>query len=134
VLNIADAEHAETAPEASHLMISKLVCSLVGSVEEIRLVSESTAARAYGAGSSREQFACNYGLNPEYQAQLFLGDLQAVGYGPDGEVRLVELRSHPFYVATLFLPQVRSTPQQPHPLVLGFLKAAMNKENRDIRV
>jgi CTP synthase (UTP-ammonia lyase) len=110
-------------------VVSKLVCSLVGQTETIHLLPGSLSARAYGALQAAESFACNYGLNPAYQEQLFPqdpqpGQLVAAGLGPAGEVRLLELPGHPFFVASLFLPQARSTPQQPHPLILAFLKAA----------
>ena len=124
MLAIADAEHAETAPGAAQLVITRLVCSLVGTTETIRLLPGSIAARVYGDTQSQEQFACNYGLNPDYRAALFQGDLKATGFGPDGEVRLLELAGREFFVATLFLPQVASTAQHPHPLLLAFLSAA----------
>lgn len=93
----------------------------------IRLEPGSIAKRAYGELQAREQFACNYGLNSEYRAQIFQGDLKATGFGPEGEVRLLELTTLPFYVATLFLPQVNSTPQHPHPLIMAFLRAAIKE-------
>ena len=40
-----------------------------------------------------------------------------------GEPRIVELEEHAFFIATLFIPQARSTPASPHPLV-GFAEAA----------
>ena len=119
-----DAEHAETAPDAPRLVVSKLVCSLVGTAETINLEPGTIASRAYGELQAREQFACNFGLNPEYRGQIFQGDFRAAGFGPEGEVRLLELASQPFFVATLFLPQVTSTPEHPHPLILAFLRAA----------
>jgi CTP synthase len=42
----------------------------------------------------------------------------------DGEVRIVELDDHPFFVATLFCFQTRSRPDRLHPLVAGFVEAA----------
>jgi CTP synthase (UTP-ammonia lyase) len=39
--------------------------------------------------------------------------------------RVLELADHPFYLATLFVPQTRSTPEQPHPLIVGWLRAAL---------
>jgi CTP synthase (UTP-ammonia lyase) len=41
-----------------------------------------------------------------------------------GEARAVELYAHPFFVATLFQPQLSSSPDKPHPLVTAFVKAA----------
>jgi CTP synthase (UTP-ammonia lyase) len=37
----------------------------------------------------------------------------------------VELSNHPFYVATLFLPQISSRPESPHPLIVAYLRAAL---------
>ncbi len=47
-----------------------------------------------------------------------------------GEVRIVELRDHPFFVATLFLPQVTSSAGEPHPLIAAFLRAAIASRTR----
>ena len=46
------------------------------------------------------------------------------GVDDDGEVRVVELDSHPFYVATLYCFQTRSLSGRPHPLIAGFVAAA----------
>jgi CTP synthase (UTP-ammonia lyase) len=45
------------------------------------------------------------------------------GLGEDGEIRIVELPDHPFFLATLFLPQARSTSATPHPLLRGYAAA-----------
>jgi CTP synthase (UTP-ammonia lyase) len=72
-----------------------------------------------------EQFRCNYGLNPNYQAEISRSGLQIAGIDLAGEVRIVELPRHRFFMATLFLPQLSSTPERPHPLILAYLKAAV---------
>jgi CTP synthase (UTP-ammonia lyase) len=46
------------------------------------------------------------------------------GTGGDGAARVFELPGHPFFVATLYVPQARYTPDSPHPLVTGFVAAA----------
>jgi CTP synthase (UTP-ammonia lyase) len=124
VLGIADAEHEESAPGASTLFISRLACSLVGKTQEIKLAPDSVAHRAYGNQEVREQFFCNYGLNPLFRDEVNKGKLHITGIDPEGEVRIVELSDHPFYVATLFLPQVASRPENPHPLIVAYLKGA----------
>ena len=96
----------------------------MGTTETVDLVPGTIASRVYGAAQAKEQFACNFGLNPAYRDQIFQGDFKAAGFGPDGEVRLLELASLPFFVATLFVPQVISTPDQPHPLIFAFVQAA----------
>jgi CTP synthase (UTP-ammonia lyase) len=42
-----------------------------------------------------------------------------------GEVRVVEISDHPFYVATLYLPQISSAPGSPHPLIVAYLRAVL---------
>jgi CTP synthase (UTP-ammonia lyase) len=120
-----DAEHEESAPNASNLLISKLSCSLVGLTQQVKLKPGSLAHQIYQTGAVAEQFRCNYGLNPNYQAEISRSGLQIAGLDLEGEVRIVELPRHRFFMATLFLPQLSSTPERPHPLILAYLKAAM---------
>jgi CTP synthase (UTP-ammonia lyase) len=119
-----DAEHEETAPDASRLLITKLTCSLVSQTQAIQIAPGTRAFQAYGS-EAVEQFRCNYGLNSAYRDQLFGGALRIAGVGPQGEVRIVELSDHRFFVATLFLPQLASTREKPHPLIVAYLQAAL---------
>jgi CTP synthase (UTP-ammonia lyase) len=80
--------------------------------------------RAYGKAEVTEQFACNYGLNPEYREAIGSGALKVAGIDLAGDVRIVELSAHRFFIATLFLPQLSSSPDLPHPLIVAYLTAA----------
>ena len=107
------------------LLIHKLACSLVGQEQQVEILPGSLTEEIYGArGWVTEQFQCNYGLNPVYQERLFSGELELCGVDTAGEARLVALREHRFYVASLFLPQMRSQPAKPHPLITAFVAAA----------
>ena len=108
-------------------MISKLTCSLVGTTQTITIVPETLAHRAYGTTAVTEQFACNYGLNPAYREPLSAAGLHVVGLDPTGEVRIVELRAHRFFLATLFLPQLSSGPDRPHPVITAYLQAVQHE-------
>ena len=68
-------------------------------------------------------YFCNFGLNPEYQEMLDKGGLRVVGMDQNNEARILELPDHPFFVATLFVPQLNSSQADPHPLLVAFLKA-----------
>jgi CTP synthase (UTP-ammonia lyase) len=103
-----------------------LACSFVWRTLEISLQPESLVARTYGTTAVTEQYYCNFGVNPDYAALLMSGDLAVVGSDAEGEVHVVELRDHPFFVGTLFVPQLRSQTENPHPLVMGFLREAGN--------
>jgi CTP synthase (UTP-ammonia lyase) len=126
VLAIEDAEHEETAPEAPRLVISKLTCSLVGITQPLTILPGTLAHRAYGVGAATEQFACNYGLNPAYHEHIGQGGLQVAGRDAAGEVRIIELTAHRFFLATLFLPQLSSSPARPHPLIVAYLQATQH--------
>jgi CTP synthase (UTP-ammonia lyase) len=125
VLGIEDAEHEESSSNAPRLLISKLTCSLVGTTGTVMVTPGTLAHRVYEKAEIREEFRCNYGLNPAYRGQITAGTLTVTGVDPDGEVRIVELPGHRFFVATLFLPQLSSSPGQPHPLITAYLKAAL---------
>lgn len=125
VLGFEDAQHAEYDPYASDLFISELSCSLAGQAMEVRLESNSRAARGYGRTQTLEQYYCNFGLNPEHQGRLHEGGLRIVGKDQDGEARVLELPNHRFYIATLFVPQLSSSAGFPHPLITAYLEAAM---------
>jgi CTP synthase (UTP-ammonia lyase) len=86
----------------------------------VRLVPGSRAARLYGERHVVEDFRCRYGVDPAYREVFAPAGLEPTGFGDDGELRIVELRDHPFFVATLFVPQMRSTRERPHPLLRGF--------------
>jgi CTP synthase (UTP-ammonia lyase) len=126
VLAIQDAEHEETAPEAPRLVIRKLTCSLVGTTQPIIILPGTLAHRAYSTAAVMEQFACNYGLNPAYQERISRGGLQVAGRDAAGEVRIIELAAHRFFMATLFLPQLSSGPARPHPLIVAYLQVAQH--------
>ena len=125
MLGIEDAEHEETAPGAPTLFISKLACSLVGQTQTIKLTPGSHAHQAYRQQEITEQFYCNYGLNPRFRDEVEKGKLKITGVDLEGGVRIVELSDHRFYVGTLFLPQVLSKPENPHPLIVAYLRAAV---------
>ena len=123
VLGWADAEHAETAPEAARPVISALQCALVETTGSVRLFPETRIALAYGATEIQEGYRCRYGLNPEFQAALVAGPLRASADDETGEVRAVELEGHPFFVATLFQPERAALKGQSAPLVVSFVHA-----------
>jgi CTP synthase (UTP-ammonia lyase) len=123
VLGWADAEHAETAPDAVRLVISLLECALVEATGTVRFFPNSRIAKAYGIGEATEGYRCRYGLNPVFQAMLVSGPLRAVAGDATGEVRAVELDDHPFFVATLFQPERMALKGQLPPLVAAFVQA-----------
>lgn len=127
VMGIKEASHAESDPYASCLFITPLSCSLVGKSMEVEIKPGSKAAKAYGSIRSIEKYYCNFGLNPEYRDALEKQGLEITGQDQDQEPRIAELPSHRFFLGTLFVPQASSEPGKPHPLVLEFCRAALER-------
>ncbi|MFI6909407.1 hypothetical protein ACIBKY_49660 [Nonomuraea sp. NPDC050394] len=125
VLGYEDAQHAEYDPYASTLFISSMACSLVGRTMPVTLSPGSRVAAGYGRTEVEERYYCNFGLDPARQRIVHDGGFSVTGVDDDGEARVLELPGHPYYVATLFVPQARSRPEAPHPLVVGLLRAAL---------
>ncbi|MFN8444770.1 MAG: hypothetical protein U0175_28550 [Caldilineaceae bacterium] len=119
-----DADHEESSPDAATLLISKLSCSLVGQVQTVKFVPGSQVAQIYGQTEATENFLCNYGFNAAFEQNFHGSQLEFVAYDNDGELRAIELPGHRFYMATLYLPQMRAQPSMPHPLISAYLQAA----------
>lgn len=124
VLGFADAQHAEYDPYASRLFIARLACSLAGREMDLRFQPDSQVAGLYGAAAARERYYCNFGVAPDAVEVLKAGGLRVTGSDAEGEIRVVELPGHPFFIGTLFVSQMLSTAACPHPLVTAFLLAA----------
>jgi CTP synthase (UTP-ammonia lyase) len=124
VLGISGAGHAEYDPYTSNLFVTRLECSLAGRDLHLRFTPGSFVATCYGGQRALESYYCNFGIDPDKVAALNAGPLRIVGEDDEGAVRVIELPGHPFFVGTLFVPQLRSTPGAPHPLVTAFLRAA----------
>lgn len=122
VLGFNDAQHAEYDPFASSLFVSELECSLAGRAMQLQFVAGSRTANIYNDLSAEEQYYCKFGVNPAHVARLAAGPLVVAGSDAEGEVRVIELSNHPFFIGTLFVPQMRSTPAEPHPLVTEFVR------------
>jgi CTP synthase (UTP-ammonia lyase) len=125
VLGFRDANHAEYDPYASNLFVTPLSCSLVGQTMEVLIEKDSMVAQIYGQTRVREQYYCNFGINPSHQDKLDHGGFRIVGKDADGEARILVRSDHLFYVATLFVPQLTSTIERPHPIIVAFLRAAL---------
>jgi len=128
VLGVDDAEHAEYHPSASNLFISRLACSLFGKEMTIHLQEGSKVAALYGCTEIVERYYCNFGVNPDYVPLFRRGSMEIVGSDSEGEVRVVEIPTHPFFIGTLFVPQNQSTVEKPHPLIVGFVRVIHSKE------
>ncbi len=91
-----------------------------------QLVPGTKAAAAYGEGVVYERHRHRFEFNNHYRERLHQAGLIVSGVSPDGRlVEIIELRDHPWFVASQFHPEFKSRPNRPHPLFRDFIKAAM---------
>ncbi|HCE06379.1 MAG TPA: CTP synthetase, partial [Verrucomicrobiales bacterium] len=94
------------------------------------LTSGSKAAELYGTEEINERHRHRYEFNNAYREQFEAQDFVFSGTSPDGNlVELIELKNHPYFMATQAHPEFKSKPVQAHPLFAGFIKAAHERAN-----
>ena len=141
VLGIQDADSAENNPGAKTLIISPVGCALPGRRGDapklsgpapvIRILPGSSLHSIYGKDVVCEEFFCNYEVNPEFEGAIVDAGFSIAARGEHGEIRAIESSAPTtFFVATLFQPQLSSRPNQPHPIVVQFLRAARSWRTR----
>jgi len=87
------------------------------------LVSGSKTAEAYGTSLIHERHRHRFEFNNKYRQPLSQAGLVFSGLSPDGRlVEIVELKEHPFMVASQFHPEFKSRPTRPHPLFRALIK------------
>jgi CTP synthase len=92
---------------------------------ECELKAGSKARELYGEAVITERHRHRYEFNCLYEKALTDKGLQIVGRSLDGKfVEIIELPSHPWYVAVQFHPEFKSKPLKPHPLFAGFVEAS----------
>ncbi|MER7466490.1 hypothetical protein [Streptomyces sp. NPDC097981] len=125
VCGLTGVAHAENDPGAEDLLIAPLACSLVGHQGLVRAAPGSLAESALGAERSVEHYHCSYGPEPRYLPVLTAHGLRLSGHDEDGQARMAELPGHPFFLATLFQPELSGDGTRPHPVVTALAEAAV---------
>jgi CTP synthase (UTP-ammonia lyase) len=129
VLGLGHADHAESNPAAALPVVVPLQRPLVERTGAVVLDPASRAASIYGRTAVAEFYRCQFGLNPEYVTPLHRGGLRVTGVDVEGLATVVEFPDHPFFVATLFLPEHASRARAPHPLITAYVRAAARLES-----
>ena len=90
-------------------------------------VTKGTKAHeAYGEMEFNERHRHRYEVNNAYREPLEAKGAVLSGLSPDGKlVEIMELKDHPWFVASQFHPEFQSTPLKAHPLFREFVKAAL---------
>lgn len=125
ILLLPESDHLESNPHASLPLITPLACSLTNTKGTIVLRQESKIKRIYNQEQIVETFNCNFGINPDYQHLLETSStMHITGRDQAGNVRVVELDNHPFFIATLYQPERSALLGTCHPLIKSFIQAA----------
>ncbi len=132
VCGLPRAAHAENDPEAEDPLIEPLACSLVGHEGVVTLEPGSLAHSLIGSGRTVERYFCAYGPSRHLDTLRAHG-LRFTGHDEDGRPRLAELPDHPFFMASLFQPELSGDGSRPHPIVRALARAAVEHAARRTR-
>ncbi|MER6222531.1 CTP synthase C-terminal region-related (seleno)protein [Streptomyces sp. 900105755] len=124
--------HAENDPDAEDLLIEPLACSLVGHEAAVRIEPGTLAESAIGSGRTVERYFCSYGPSRHLDTLRAHG-LRLSGHDEDGHVRVAELPGHPFFLATLFQPELSGDGSRPHPVIRALARAAVAHADERVR-
>jgi CTP synthase (UTP-ammonia lyase) len=121
--------HAEYGPEGEQVIVA-LECSLVGHEGAIEYTPGTTMASIAGVERSLERYHCSYGIAPEYLEQLADSGVVFSAHDEDGAVRALELPGHPFFLGTLFQPELAGDGSRAHPVIRAFAEAVSVRSGR----
>lgn len=89
----------------------------------------SKAYALYGEETIHERHRHRYEVNNDFRSALTKNGMMLSGISPDGRiVEMVEIPSHPWFIATQAHPELKSRPNRPHPLFRGFVEAAVKAQ------
>jgi CTP synthase (UTP-ammonia lyase) len=133
LLGIPNADSAENNTPGATNVIAPVTCAveqrgaadpkLVGQ-NKLRVLPDTRLAAIMGEGEHFEGFFCNYEPSAEFLPRFAEAGFTTNSLGANGELRGIELAEHPFFIATLFQPQLTSKRSgRPHPLIRAFAEA-----------
>ena len=135
VLHLPDANTTEMDPHTNHPVIALMEdqdLENLGHTMRLgkyrcELFPGTNSYKAYGTQSIEERHRHRYEFNNEYRQRFIDGGMTVAGVNPDRNlVEIVEIPSHPWFVAVQFHPELKSRPNRPHPLFRDFITASLN--------
>jgi CTP synthase len=100
-----------------------------------KINKETLLHKAYRAERVLERHRHRYELNNDFREQLETGGLVMSGvYQEANLVEVIELPTHPWFLATQYHPEFKSRPTRPHPLFTGFVQAACNRLEEQVQL
>ncbi len=97
--------------------------------QECKLSCDSLTYQIYGKSSIKERHRHRYEVNNNYVADLEKAGMRMAGRSMDNSlVEVIELKDHPWFIASQFHPEFTSTPRDGHPLFKSFVDAALQQK------
>lgn len=136
VCGMTDAHSTEFNSETDHpvidLMASQVDVDKKGGTMRLgaypcKVQKDTKTYAAYGSEEISERHRHRYEFNNDFRQQLSEAGMVIAGTLPDDSlVEIVEVKDHPWFVASQFHPELKSRPNHPHPLFKDFVTAALN--------
>ncbi len=140
VLKLKDAHSTEMNPNTKHPVIDmmeeqKHVTEKGGTMRlgsyDCRLYKKTKAFEVYRSQNITERHRHRYEFNNTYLKDYEAKGMMAAGVNPQQNlVEIVELKDHPWFIGVQFHPELKSTVENPHPLFVAFVKAAMDYKHQ----
>jgi CTP synthase (UTP-ammonia lyase) len=128
---ITEAAHAEYGPQGETIIV-ELECSLVGHEGGIAYEPGSLMQRIVGADRSVERYHCSYGIDTAYLDALREAGVVFSAHDDAGDVRALELPGHPFFLGTLFQPELAGDGTRAHPVIRAFADACASQRAPEV--
>ncbi|MEV6974455.1 hypothetical protein [Kitasatospora sp. NPDC093806] len=126
VLHLPAAEGVDENPDKMLPLVTPLKCSFRGERAPLRIRENSRMSSIYGGSTEVEEvFHCDYGLTEDFMDAANQGQLSFSAWDIDGAPRGLEIAGHPFFVGTLFQPELSSTPESVHPIIRTFIETVL---------
>ncbi|MBT6439039.1 MAG: CTP synthase [Flavobacteriales bacterium] len=91
-----------------------------------KLAEDSLSRQVYGEKNITERHRHRYEFNNDYTEQYKTAGMNLTGINPNSNlVEIIEIPNHPWFMGVQFHPEYKSTVANPHPLFVGFVKAAV---------
>ena len=136
VLKLKGAHSTEMNKKTAHPIIDimeeqKKISKMGGSMRlgnyDCKLSPNSKLAQLYDANKIGERHRHRYEFNNKYVKDFEANNFKASGINPDTKlVEALELEDHPWYIGVQYHPEYKSTVEEPHPLFVGLVEAALN--------
>lgn len=142
VLHLPDANTTEMDPHTNHPVIALMEdqdLENLGHTMRLgkyrcELFPGTNSYKAYGTQSIEERHRHRYEFNNEYRQRFIDGGMTVAGVNPDRNlVEIVEIPSHPWFVAVQFHPELKSRPNRPHPLFRDFITASLSHAEQSVQ-